>query len=218
MRRILFSKTGDAIWISHLDLMRVLQRAFRRAGLLLRHTEGFNPHAFVSLALPLSVGTESRCEILEFDLAEGQEAGDLVARLNRALPAGIRCLASYEGGRKFRDLAQLEVRVLLQYDGGVPSGAAASIEALLTGPSLPVEKKSKSGWTVADIRPMILRASAAQADGTTVAVRARICAQNPSLNPDLLARAVAAHRPELAPDFAKSFREEVYAADGALFR
>ena len=60
MSRLRFEKSGDAVWISHLDLMRVFQRAFRRAGFLLRHTGGFNQHAYVSLALPLSVGTGSR--------------------------------------------------------------------------------------------------------------------------------------------------------------
>ena len=54
--RLLFSKTGRAKYISHLDLMRTFQRAFFRSGIQIRHTEGFNPHPFVSIALPLSVG------------------------------------------------------------------------------------------------------------------------------------------------------------------
>ncbi len=66
--RLLFSKTGRAKYISHLDLMRTFQRAFFRSGIQIRHTEGFNPHPFVSIALPLSVGYSSQCEILEFGL------------------------------------------------------------------------------------------------------------------------------------------------------
>ena len=62
--RLLFSKTGRARYISHLDLMRTFQRAFFRADIPIKHTEGFNPHAFVSIALPLSVGFSSECEIL----------------------------------------------------------------------------------------------------------------------------------------------------------
>ena len=49
--RLLFSKTGRAKYISHLDLMRTFQRAFARAGIQIKHTEGFNPHPFVSIAL-----------------------------------------------------------------------------------------------------------------------------------------------------------------------
>ena len=56
MRRILFEKTGNAIYISHRDLMRLFQRAFKRGGLNLKHTQGFSPRAMVSIALPMSVG------------------------------------------------------------------------------------------------------------------------------------------------------------------
>ena len=69
--RLLFSKTGRAKYISHLDLMRTFQRAFARAKIAIKHTEGFHPHPFVSIALPLSVGYSSQCEILEFGLLEG---------------------------------------------------------------------------------------------------------------------------------------------------
>ena len=68
MPRLVFEKTGNAVWISHLDLMRLFQRAFKRAGLSLKHTQGFNPRPSVSIALPLSVGVESVCELLDFDL------------------------------------------------------------------------------------------------------------------------------------------------------
>ena len=65
-KRRLFAKEGDAIWISHLDLMRVFQRAFRRAGMLLRHSQGYTPHAYVSILLPMSVGVSSQCEVLDY--------------------------------------------------------------------------------------------------------------------------------------------------------
>ena len=58
MIRLLFEKTGNAVWISHLDLMRLFQRSFQRAGLPLTHTHGFNPRPSVSIALPMSVGVE----------------------------------------------------------------------------------------------------------------------------------------------------------------
>lgn len=68
MLRALFQKTGNAVYISHLDLMRLFQRAFKRAGLPLTHTQGFNPRPSVSIALPLSLGVESQCELLDFEL------------------------------------------------------------------------------------------------------------------------------------------------------
>ena len=63
--RLAFSKADTAKFISHLDLMRTFQRSFLRAGIAIKHTEGFNPHAFVSIPLPLSVGFSSGCEVLE---------------------------------------------------------------------------------------------------------------------------------------------------------
>lgn len=54
--------------MSHLDLMRLMQRAFRRAGVVLHHSQGFTPHAYVSMLLPLSVGMESVCELMEYEL------------------------------------------------------------------------------------------------------------------------------------------------------
>ena len=93
MPRLLFSKTGDSVWFSHLDLMRVFQRAFKRAGLPLCHSQGFNPRPSVSIALPLSVGVESLCELLDFDL-EGEMPAmeEIQNRLNDALVTGVRVL------------------------------------------------------------------------------------------------------------------------------
>ena len=85
MNRLLFTKTGEAVWMSHLDLMRLFQRAFKRAGLHLTHTQGFNPRPSVSIALPLSLGMESRCELLDFEL-DGDEVTfkEIAERLNHA--------------------------------------------------------------------------------------------------------------------------------------
>ena len=66
--RLIFSKEGRAVYISHLDLMRTFQRVFMREGLILKHSQGFHPHPIISFALPLSVGQSSRCEILDFEV------------------------------------------------------------------------------------------------------------------------------------------------------
>ena len=87
--RLLFAKTGRARYISHLDLMRTFQRAFFRAGVPLKHTEGFNPHPFISIALPLSVGYSSQCEILEFVLLDGVSRDEVAGRLTAVMPEGI---------------------------------------------------------------------------------------------------------------------------------
>lgn len=211
MSRLLFEKTGDSIYISHLDLMRVFQRAFRRAGLLLRHSQGFTPRAIVSIALPLSVGVESVCELLDFELEQGSATAEA---LNAVLPAGIRVREVYEGGRKIKELTHLRARVTLEYDGEAPE--ASTVEALFRGETLVLEKQSKKGTAQVDILPMVRDLTVARPDGHTLVLEAVICAQNPSLNPMLLAQAVEVYVAK--PDFAFARRLEVLDAQGNVFR
>ena len=218
MPRLLFEKTGNAIWISHLDLMRVFQRAFKRAGLPLVHSRGFNPRPSVSIALPLSVGVESACELLDFDL-EGCEVpcGEMRTRLNEALVAGVKVLEVYEDGRKIKHLAYLDCEVTLEYDNGAPQ--AGEVAELFARESLLVEKKSKSnGIQDQDILPMIRTLKVEQTDGNTLTIRARVCCQNPTLNPMQLVAAIERHAPHLKPDFAKCRRVEVYDHEETIFR
>ena len=118
MPRLLFTKEGAAIWSSHLDLMRALMRSFRRAGIELKHSQGFTPHPELSILMPLSVGVESQCEIAEFTLAEGCAipAAEIAERMNPVLPAGIRALESWDGGQKAGRLAWLRARLTLTYE------------------------------------------------------------------------------------------------------
>lgn len=203
MHRVLFEKTGTAIWMSHLDLMRLMQRAFRRAGVLLHHSQGYTPHAYVSMLLPLSVGMESRCEIMEYEI--DTEEAITPEMLNQVLPAGVHVLAVYESGRKGKELVWMRVRLTMEYDRGVPSGAAERITALLTGPTLVVEKRTKRGMEETDVRPL-LHDCRIETQEERLVMTAVVSAQNPPLNPMLLAAAIERYLPELAPDFVKCSR------------
>ncbi len=220
MPRLLFEKKGNAIWISHLDLMRVFQRAFKRAGLPLTHGQGFNPRPFVSIALPLSVGVESDCEILDFDL-DGEKAAneEILAKLNEALVSGVKVLEVYDDGRKIKHLSLLDTVVTLEYDNGVPENTVSALEHLFAQEEILVEKKSKSAGIIEqNIIPMIKSMEVAQTDDNTVQLRARVCCQNPTLNPMQLHNAIMRHLPDMAPDFAKCARLEIYDNDGNIFR
>ena len=219
MRRILFEKTGNGIYISHLDLMRLYQRAFKRAGLNLKHTQGFSPRAMVSIALPLSVGVESRCEILDYELV-GQELSDeeVRERLNRALPAGVRVLDAYDSPRKPRELTHLDVAIRLEYDNGVPEGTEDAIRELFARESVIVTKRGKNGPVDQDIIPMISNLDISQISGQELELTARVCAQNPSLNPQQMVTAIEANLPGHKPDFTRIFRREVLDSQGNIFR
>ena len=142
MPRLLFEKTGSAVWISHLDLMRLFQRAFKRAGLPLTHTQGFNPRPSVSIALPLSVGTQSHCELLDFEL-DGEEfsCDEILQRLNSSLVDGVHVLQVYENGSKIKYLSYLDCTVSFIYDREVGQEDLAGLTELFSRPALEVEKK-----------------------------------------------------------------------------
>ena len=218
MLRAMFSKTGDAVWISHLDLMRLFQRAFKRAGLPLTHSQGFNPRPSVSIALPLSVGVESHCELLDFQL-DGVEVPvkELRERLNEKLIPGIRVLSVYDDGMKLKELGLLRCEVVMEYDRPVLEGAGESVRALFGRDQLLVEKKGKNGVTEQDILPMI-RSLLVEASGDVIRFQAVVCCQDPSLNPMQLVAAVERYLPELSPVYKKVSRMELFDKNGQPFR
>ena len=218
MHRLLFEKTGDAVWISHLDLMRLFQRAFKRGGLPLKHTQGFSPRPSVSIALPMSVGVESVCELLDFELDGALEANvDILSALNGALISGVKVLQVYESDRKIRDIALMDCTVTLIYDAGIPAGAEESISALFQKESLVLEKRNRNGVSQQDIIPMI-RAMEVSRQETALVLRCRVCCQNPTLNPNQLASAIEKYLPEYTPDFFKCRRDEIYTKEETVFR
>lgn len=88
--KAIFSKTGDMRFISHLDLMRLFQRALRRAGLPVTITKGFSPHLKISIARALKLGVESESEELIIDMDKETAPGIIKQLLNNNLPAGVR--------------------------------------------------------------------------------------------------------------------------------
>ena len=219
MHRILFEKTGNAIYISHLDLMRLFQRAFKRAGLNLKHTQGFSPRAMVSIALPLSVGVESRCEVLDYELVDQALSFEEIRdRLNATMPAGIRVLEAYDSPRKPKDLTHLDIAIRLEYDNGVPQGAAEAIRALFAREKVIVTKRGKNGPVDQNIVPMIFDLEVNEISGQELELTARVCAQNPSLNPQLMVNAIEMELPDFRPDFTKISRREVIDPNGNIFR
>ena len=238
--RLLFTKEGVAVWASHLDLMRALMRSFRRAGIDLKHSQGFTPHPELSILMPLSVGVESQCEIAEFSLAEGCEipAAEIAGRMNPVLPAGLRALESYESGTKAGKLAWLRARLLLAYESPVTSHQSPgdkggrilhcaqndrieALQALLARPSLVVEKHSKKGNVEMDIAPMIQEIKVETSNvcpPSTIVLEAVVAAQNPTLNPLLLVTAIEKYLPEQKPEHVLCRRLEIYDADMQVFR
>ena len=215
--RLRFSKTGRAVYISHLDLMHTMQRAFSRAGYALKYSEGFNPHPQISIALPLSVGAASVCELMDFKLREDPDLETLPAALTAALPEGIAVTEVYEPERKVALLKWLAVEGVFEYDARDAAEMARALENFWTRESVVITKKTKRGVGETDIRPGVREIAFTAGEGA-VTVRALVSAQEPTINPELLAEALRQLAPEIAPDFAKFTRIETYDADGKVFR
>ena len=219
MPRLLFEKTGNAIWISHLDLMRVFQRAFKRAGYPLTHTHGYNPRPSVSIALPLSVGIESQCELLDFDLdCEINDYMEIRDQLNSVLIEGVHILDVYATGSKIRDLAFLETHIDLIYDNNSSKDRCKLLQDLFSSDALTVVKKTKNGMQEQDIIPMIKDILFDAVGENCVRVILRHCCQNPTLNPMQIIAAIEKYLPGLTPESTRCRRAEVFDLNQNVFR
>lgn len=85
-----FTKKGEMKYISHLDLLRLFQRASRRAGLKLALTQGYNPHFKISIDKALKLGLESDSEKIKFSVAGDIQPLHFIDRMNNELPEGIK--------------------------------------------------------------------------------------------------------------------------------
>ena len=216
--RLIFVKEQQASYISHLDVMRTFQRVFPRAGLSLRHSNGFHPHPILSIVLPLPVGQSSECELLDFETVEDSAGEGVAAALNTGMPAGLRVLDCYGVTRPVREMRYLRAALELEYDGGVPESACERIRALLAQEELFVEKRTKhKGMTELNIAPLIRTLTLTEEDGC-IRIDAVVAAQDPGLNPALIGAAIARHLPEIAPDFVRVRRKEVYDREMNIFR
>ncbi|WP_312815749.1 TIGR03936 family radical SAM-associated protein [Sedimentibacter sp.] len=87
-----YTKTGNLKYISHLDVLRFIQRAVKRAGINAKYSEGFNPHMKTSFGFPLSLGIESIGEYFEIELNEDIKPDDFVNKMNSVLPKEMQVL------------------------------------------------------------------------------------------------------------------------------
>ena len=175
--RLRFEKTGKAAYLSHLDVLRTFQRAFIRAGIPVKHSEGFNPHPKMSIAAPLQLGCESVCEVLDVQILSGP--ADLPAALNPVLPEGLRVVSAAPPVLGVGKIAWAEWELIFDRD-------CAEAESLLrTGGPLVVEKKTKRGLNPLDLAPHI-RVLGREGE----ILRLRIRAAEPTVNTGDVSRAL----------------------------
>ncbi len=150
--RATFEKTGRAKYISHLDLNRCMLRVFRRSKLPVWYTEGFNPHPYYSFALALSLGFESRCEIMDFNITDdNMPLEEIRDRLNAVMPEGMGIVDIALQQKKITAIAKAEYSFSLASEDSAELFEA--VRQLMEQPKILIEKKTKKGMKTVDLKP-----------------------------------------------------------------
>ena len=169
-----YQKGKEIAMISHLDIQRTLQRAFRRAGIPLLYSNGFNPHPQFSFATAAATGMSSSCEWFEVQLSEEMSPEEFVRRANEVMPQGMRVSNAFAAPENYGSLSAklraAQYRVDLQFETPADHETLAqTLEAMLTGEII-IQKRTKGGIRPVDMRPYILRVSVGQVEGEKTAL------------------------------------------------
>lgn len=154
--RVWFAKRDLARFISHLDLLRAMERALRRSGLPLRMTSGFNPHPRFSFPAPLGVGMAGRREVMEFELNGRTALVDVARRLGEVFPPGIEFKGVEEAGAKPAQVAEVVYAARPRAAGDERSRIdEGRLREVLARAAIVVERERKGQRKQVDIRPYI---------------------------------------------------------------
>lgn len=218
--RMKFAKEGRAKYISHLDLMHTMQRAMARCQMPLWFTEGFNQHAYVSVALPLSTGYSGEYEFLDFNITSESVPVNAVEALNDVFPEGLRAIEIYplaDGGMKVGAIAWSQYRITWGFESPVPAGFIQDVRALFARPVVEILKKSKRGEKTVNMRDL-MRDLTITEDGEDVVALVTTAAGNDNMSPEYLTRAIRQYLPQYEIPFTAYHRMNVFTADGTPFR
>ncbi len=156
--RIKFSRGEEIKFISHLDIMRLWERALHRAQIPLAYSEGFSPHPRLSLAAPLAVGVTSEAELMDVFVARLVSPHWFTAAVNRQLPPSIEILGAYQIGLNLPSLQSqvryAEYRVEVKNTDG-PDNVRTTIETLLSKKELMWHHQRDTGRRNYDLRALI---------------------------------------------------------------
>ncbi len=164
--RFKFKKVGYLQYISHLDLVRTMNKIIVRAKLPLWYTEGFNPKPKMVFAAPLSVGTESMTEFVDIRLSERIDPALALDLINKNMTEDMQALSCYYPERKLTELKWLSYSIIIK-TANASAEMAKNCESALLADDVEVQKKAKNGeMKIVNIRPLIRTASAVMSDNS----------------------------------------------------
>ena len=186
--RIKFCKVGTLQFISHLDLQRTFHRVLVRSGIPMWYTKGFNPHAKLVFGVPLSVGTESMCEMADLKIERKISLEEIKNQLNEHLTDEMYVLEAYYPTTKFADVAYADYTITLNSNEIVTDSEKASAD-LFASPIMMI-KKSKSGEKEVDITGFIKKIFFKADNGVMTINTVLSAGSTENLNPEYIVTAL----------------------------
>jgi radical SAM-linked protein len=189
---ISFSKTGYIKYTSHLDMMRMFKRAFRRSDIKLQYSQGFNPHPKMGFAQPLSLGYAAEAEYIEFETREPYDKTALIDGLAQSVPAGIRLTGAGMIPDEAKSLAASVEAAEYRVDFPLPY-YAEDFQSLVSGylqqQVIMAEKRQKKTKKLkeVDIRGKIREIKVLAGEDEKLAMEMRLdCGSGSNLSPELV--------------------------------
>lgn len=219
---IKYTKESELKFVSHLDLMRTIQRVIRRAKLPIEYSRGFNPHMSLSIAQPLSVGVYSTGEYLDAVFTEEMDENKILKALNENTVGGVKFLSVT---KVIRNDERKVPQAMAIIDGAkyiirfkLKEGETVDFNELLALKEWQILKKTKSGEKEVDIKPLVKELKNYIEDGVLVVEALLSCGSRENLGASLLSDFIKLHITAINPDsFVDIKRVEMYALKDEKF-
>lgn len=215
--RLFYTKTGSAKYISHLDVMRAFQRAFKRSKIDFWYTEGFHPHLYLTFALPLSLGYESISESVDFRLVSEMPYDEIARKINAVLPVGFKAVSAAKPVMDAKSIRYADYIISFTAEGADKEQVLAAWYRCFEREKVAVLKKTKKGESEIDLKPHIKLSKLEFKDGR-FGFSARLAAGTElNINPELLFDAFKGFS-EFEPEDINVVRTAVYNGKMENFR
>lgn len=215
---IKYTKDSEIKFVSHLDLMRTLQKIIKRSALPIEYSKGFNPHMAVSIAQPLSVGVHSKGEYMDVVLNSELEEKYIMDKMNENTPRGIEILdvvkvIPVEGKKKSQAMAIIDAAkytIKLKCTG--EEDVLKALQNICSEGEWNIIKTSKSGEKMINIKPLVKKFEY-EVDSSVICISALIaCGSRANLSARLLADYMKENIESINKEaFVDIEREEMYA-------
>lgn len=215
---IKFTKEENIKFISHLDVLKTIQKNIRRAGLPMEYSKGFNPHMATSIAQPLSVGVYSNGEYMDIVLTQEMDENEIIDKLNDTSPSGINYISALaipyvEGQKKVpQSMALIDAaRYTIKVKYSDTSDVELQMNELMEKEEWNIIKKTKKGEKEVNIKTLIKEFSFWIKDGALILNVLISTGSREHLSADLLVKYIQQNTDNaLIDSFVEVRREEMY--------